>query len=84
MATPNYTRISTILTDATRIRPFRCSMGRRQSVGDDGSYRLCCALHSTSTPSNTPDSNIPSGCRPSRIASTRSGASTVSRRMRET
>ena len=40
--------------------------------------------HSTGTPSNNPGNVIPSGCRPSRIASTASGASSASRRMRET
>ena len=48
-------------------------MGRRESVGDDGSYWLCCARHSISL--SNPGNVIPSGCRPSGIASTTSGAS---------
>ena len=41
-----------------------------------------CNCHSTGTPRSSPFSVIPSGCLPSRIASTISGASSVSRRTR--
>lgn len=45
---------------------------------------LHCRPHSTAIPFITPGSVIPSGCRPSRMASTMSGAKSVSRSLRQT
>lgn len=57
------------------------STDRSQDTQEDASLR---SLYIAGTPAITPDSPIPSGCRPGRIAATRSGDSKVGRSTRPT
>ena len=60
-----------------RLSVWRWQLGISRAYWVDG-------IHSTGNGSSSPGSVTPSGCRTSRIASTMSGASSVSRSTRET